>query len=216
MYQHFWKRLLDLLLSACALVILSPILLVLAALVRIKLGSPVIFCQERVGKGEHIFKLYKFRTMTDDHDDQGNLLSDELRLTAFGKLLRATSLDELPELFNIFKGDMAIVGPRPLLPSYLPYYTAYEHRRHLVRGGLTPPEVLYQNILPTWEEQFSYEVTYAEHVSLWLDVRIIFATIRGVLQRNKVDYGTYVRKSLIDERTSERKEDRVYGSGQLY
>ena len=137
MYKHFFKRLIDFILSLIALIVLSPILLIVALLVRTKLGSPVIFKQERPGLNEKIFTLYKFRTMTDAKDEQGNLLPDEIRLTKFGKLLRSTSLDELPELFNILKGDMAIVGPRPLLVSYLPFYNDNEEHRHDVRPGLT-------------------------------------------------------------------------------
>ena len=137
MYRHFIKRLLDIVLSGIALVILSPVYLILAIMIRVKLGSPVIFHQERPGKDEKIFTLCKFRTMTDERDENGNLLPDNKRLTKFGKLLRATSLDELPELWNIFKGDMSIIGPRPLLVSYLPYYTKEEQLRHTVRPGLT-------------------------------------------------------------------------------
>lgn len=137
MYKNFIKRCMDFLLSLCGIIVLSPILLVLVVLVRVKLGSPVLFHQERPGRHEKIFKLYKFRSMTDERDAQGNLLPDEERLTKFGKLLRSTSLDELPELFNILKGDMSLIGPRPLLVRYLPYYTDEERRRHDVRPGLT-------------------------------------------------------------------------------
>ena len=137
MYRHFFKRFFDILLSACALLVLSPVLLIVAVLVWLKLGSPVVFCQERPGKNEKIFRMYKFRSMTDARDKDGNPLPDEVRLTRFGKLLRSTSLDELPELWNILKGDMSIVGPRPLLVKYLPLYNEEQHRRHNVRPGLT-------------------------------------------------------------------------------
>ena len=136
-YARYIKRILDVLLSGCALIVLSPVLLIVAVLVRTKLGSPVIFCQERPGKNEKIFKMYKFRSMTDARDENGELLPDEVRLTHFGKVLRSTSLDELPELWNIFKGDMSIVGPRPLLVKYLPRYNEEQHHRHDVTPGLT-------------------------------------------------------------------------------
>ena len=137
MYRLFFKRFLDFTLSLIAIIILSPIYIIVAILIRIKLGSPVIFCQERPGKDEKVFKMYKFRTMTDAKDENGNLLPDDIRLTSFGKKIRATSLDELPELFNILKGDMSLIGPRPLLVKYLPYYTDEERHRHDVRPGLT-------------------------------------------------------------------------------
>ena len=156
-YVRAGKRLLDLLLSGVGLLVLSPVFLVVAVLVRTKLGSPVIFCQERPGKDEKIFKMYKFRTMTDARDAEGRLLSDEERVTGFGRLLRSTSLDELPELWNIFKGDMSVVGPRPLMTEYLPYYTEQEHHRHDVRPGLTGlAQVNGRNFL-TWEEIFHLE-----------------------------------------------------------
>ena len=136
-YARYIKRILDVLLSGCALIVLSPVLLIVAVLVRTKLGSPVIFCQERPGKDEKIFKMYKFRSMTDARDENGELLPDEVRLTKFGRALRSTSLDELPELWNIFKGDMSIVGPRPLLVRDVAYMDAQQHRRHEVRPGLT-------------------------------------------------------------------------------
>ena len=141
--------------------------------------------------------------MLNECDENGDLLSDEIRLTKFGKLLRSTSLDELPELFNILKGDLSIVGPRSLLVDYLPYYSDYERQRHTVKGGLTPPEVLYNNIMPTWEEQFKYEVNYANNVSFILDLKILFATFKGVFKRNSSAYGSYVRKLLSEERHKE-------------
>ena len=160
MYKHFFKRLIDFILSLIALIILSPILLILAILVRIKLGSPIIFKQKRPGLDEKIFILYKFRTMTDAKDEHGNLLPDEIRLTKFGKLLRSTSLDELPELFNILKGDMAIVGPRPLLVRYLPLYNDHQKHRHDVRPGFTGWAQCNGRNAISWEEKFDLDVYY--------------------------------------------------------
>lgn len=206
MYGKYIKRLLDIICSLSAIIVLSPVLIIVSVLVRIKLGLPIIFKQQRVGKDERIFTMYKFRTMTDERDENGNLLPNEARFTKFGSILRATSLDELPELINILNGDISIVGPRSLLVDYLPYYTECERQRHKVRGGLTPPEVLYDNITPTWEKQFEYEVHYANNVSLMLDVRIVFATIKGVSKRNAVDYGNYVRGSFSEERENSCKD----------
>ena len=177
MYRHFFKRFLDIVLSACALVVLSPVLLAVAILVRIKLGSPVTFCQERPGKGEKIFKMYKFRSMSDARDENGELLPDEVRLTRFGRILRSTSLDELPELWNIFKGDMSIVGPRPLLVKYLPRYNAKQRHRHDVRPGLTGlAQVSGRNAI-TWEEKFALDLQYISHITFLNDVKIMFATV---------------------------------------
>lgn len=166
MYKLFVKRVLDFVLSLIAIIVLSPVYLIVAILVRTKLGSPIIFTQERPGKGEKIFKMYKFRSMTDERDKNGKILPDDVRLTKFGKLLRSTSLDELPELFNILKGDMSIVGPRPLMARYLPYYKERERKRHTVRPGLTGyAQVKGRNSL-TWDERFEYDVEYVEKVSL--------------------------------------------------
>ncbi len=184
MYKKCFKRCLDFLLSLCGIVVLSPILAVLAVLVRVKLGSPVLFHQERPGRHEKIFKLYKFRYMTDEKDADGNLLPDEVRLTRFGKLLRSTSLDELPELFNILKGDMSLIGPRPLLVRYLPYYTEEERHRHDVRPGLTGlAQVNGRNALG-WEDRFRYDLDYVNHISLGLDLKIIGMTVGKVLKRS--------------------------------
>ena len=185
-YARYIKRILDVLLSGCALVVLFPVLLIVAVLVRTKLGSPVIFCQERVGKDEKIFKMYKFRSMTDARDENGELLPDEVRLTKFGRALRATSLDELPELWNIFKGDMSIVGPRPLLVRYLPRYNEEQHHRHDVRPGLTGwAQVNGRNAL-SWEDKFRLDVWYCEHVSFSLDVKVIFLTVKCVLHHEGI------------------------------
>ena len=189
-YEKYIKRALDILLSATALLILWPVLLVTAILVRTKLGSPVVFCQERPGKDEKIFRLYKFRSMTDEKDADGNLLPDEVRLTKFGRFLRSTSLDELPELWNILKGDMSIVGPRPLLVKYLPYYTAEERHRHDVRPGLTGwAQVNGRNTL-SWEEKFRYDVFYVEHVSFALDLKTVILTVINVLRREGISSET--------------------------
>ena len=185
-YCRYIKRLLDILLSGCALIVLSPVLLIVAIFVRTKLGSPVIFCQERPGKNEKIFKMYKFRSMTDERDEKGNLLPDEVRLTKFGRLLRSTSLDELPELWNIFKGDMSIVGPRPLLVKYLPLYNEEQRHRHDVRPGLTGlAQVSGRNAI-TWEEKFSHDVHYVEQVSFFLDIRIVMLTVKKVLKHEGI------------------------------
>lgn len=185
-YARYIKRLLDILLSGCALIVLSPVLLIVAVLVRTKLGSPVIFCQERPGKDEKIFKMYKFRSMTDERDENGKLLPDELRLTKFGRALRSTSLDELPELWNIFKGDMSIVGPRPLLVRYLPLYNEEQHHRHDVIPGLTGwAQVNGRNAL-SWEEKFRLDVWYSEHVSFLLDVKVILLTVKCVLHHEGI------------------------------
>jgi lipopolysaccharide/colanic/teichoic acid biosynthesis glycosyltransferase len=189
-YERYIKRFLDIVLSGGALIVLSPVLLVTAILVRTKLGSPVIFCQERPGKDEKIFKLYKFRSMTDERDENGNLLPDEVRLTRFGKLLRSTSLDELPELWNIFRGDMSIVGPRPLLVRYLPLYNAEQKHRHDVRPGLTGwAQVNGRNTL-SWEDKFRYDVDYVNQISFMLDVKVIFMTVKKVFCREGISSET--------------------------
>lgn len=192
MYKHFFKRLIDFILSLIALIVLSPILLIVALLVRTKLGSPVIFKQERPGLNEKIFTLYKFRTMTDAKDEQGNLLPDDIRLTKFGKLLRSTSLDELPELFNILKGDMAIVGPRPLLVRYLPLYNEHQKHRHDVRPGFTGWAQCNGRNAISWEEKFDLDVYYTKHVSLLLDIKIILKTVKVVLFREGISSETSV------------------------
>ena len=186
MYCRVFKRLFDIVLSACALVALSPVLLAVAILVRTKLGSPVIFCQERPGKDEKIFKLYKFCSMTDGRDEHGDLLPDEVRLTKFGKLLRSTSLDELPELWNILRGDMSIVGPRPLLVKYLPLYNEEQRHRHDVRPGLTGLAQISGRNAISWEEKFALDIQYVAHITFLNDVRIIFATVGKVFRRDGI------------------------------
>jgi undecaprenyl phosphate N,N'-diacetylbacillosamine 1-phosphate transferase len=209
MYGKFIKRILDLLLSIIAVIVLSPVYLLLAILVRTKLGKPVLFTQERIGKGEKTFKLYKFRSMTDQRDEEGNLLPDEVRLTGFGKKLRSTSLDELPELFNIIKGDMSIIGPRPMPTAYLPYYREDERVIHTVRGGLIPPDVLTLHSVFDWDEQFQNEIRYAKNVTFLTDVRIIFAVFLILLKRNENQYGGQVRKPLTEVRKEMKEEMKV-------
>lgn len=186
MYRHFFKRFFDIVLSACALVVLSPVLLIIAVLVRIKLGHPVIFCQERPGKDEKIFKLYKFRSMTDARDENGELLPDEVRLTAFGQKLRSTSLDELPELWNILKGDMSIVGPRPQLVRDMVFMTPEQRRRHTVRPGLTGwAQVSGRNAIE-WEDRLRHDLEYIERISLAEDSKIIFFTVFCIFRHNDI------------------------------
>lgn len=192
MYKRFVKRCLDFLLSLAALIILSPVLLLVAILVRCKLGSPILFKQKRPGLHEKIFCMYKFRTMTDAKDADGNLLPDEVRLTKFGKLLRSTSLDELPELFNILKGDMAIVGPRPLLVQYLPRYNERQRRRHDVRPGFTGLAQVNGRNSISWQEKFEWDVRYVENVSFLMDLRIIAKTVKVVLKRDGISSETSV------------------------
>lgn len=192
MYARYIKRWLDFILSLFAIIVLSPILLIVAMLIRIKLGSPVIFKQERPGLHEKIFTLYKFRTMTDEKDKDGNLLPDDQRLTKFGKLLRSTSLDEIPELFNILKGDMSIVGPRPLLVKYLPLYNEHQKHRHDVRPGFTGWAQCNGRNAISWEEKFNLDIYYVKHVSFRLDLSIIFKTIKIVFLREGISSDTSV------------------------
>lgn len=189
-YRYAIKRFLDIFLSGLALILLSPILIVVAILVRTKLGSPVLFKQERPGKNEKIFTLYKFRTMTDEKDETGQLLPDEVRLTSFGKMLRSTSLDELPELINIFKGEMSIIGPRPLLVKYLPLYNEEQKHRHDVRPGLTGLAQINGRNAITWEKKFEYDVEYVNNLSFILDCQIFFGTIMAVLKREGISSAT--------------------------
>lgn len=200
-YEAYIKRPLDFCLSFGAFIVLSPVMGVTAVLVKTKLGSPVLFKQRRPGKDEKIFEIYKFRTMTDETDKDGNLLSDEDRLTGFGKLLRSTSLDELPELLNIIKGDMAVVGPRPLLTRYLPYYSQNERNRHSVRPGLTGnAQINGRNNLP-WDDRLKLDVDYVNRITFLNDFNIVIKTIRKVLvHADVVDAGTFVMPDLDKER----------------
>ena len=209
MYRLFIKRLLDIVLSGMALILLSPVYLILAILIRVKLGSPVIFHQERPGKDEKIFTLCKFRTMTDERDENGELLPDAVRLTKFGKLLRATSLDELPELWNIFKGDMSIIGPRPLLVSYLPYYTEKEKLRHTVRPGLTGlAQVSGRNFLD-WDRRLQKDVEYVKNLSFLMDLKVIFMTIKVVLVKEDVAEDTnFVEGNFAEIRKARMEQNK--------
>ena len=189
-YEKYVKRPQDFVLAAVALVLLSPLLVVVWVLVRIKLGSPVLFCQERPGLGEKIFTLYKFRTMLPPKDGNIDPSQDAERLTPFGKKLRATSLDELPELFNILKGDMSFVGPRPLLVRYLPRYNERQHLRHTVRPGITGLAQTHGRNSLTWEEKFEWDVKYTERITFLGDWKIIFDTVRVVLKRDGISDGT--------------------------
>lgn len=189
-YGSYVKRILDIILSAFMIFIISPFLLVLAIVVRIKLGSPVLFCQERPGKDGKIFKLYKFRSMTEERDENGELLPDDIRLTAFGKKLRSTSLDELPELFNILKGDMSFIGPRPLLVKYLPLYNERQSHRHDVRPGITGYAQVNGRNAITWEDKFEKDVWYVENLSFVTDMKILFKTVAVVFKREGISSET--------------------------
>lgn len=191
-YEKFIKRPQDFCCALLALIVLSPVLLIVAILVRIKLGSPVLFTQDRPGLNGKVFKLYKFRTMTSEKDENGNLLSDEVRLTGFGKKLRATSLDELPELINILKGDMAIVGPRPLLVRYLPRYNKHQARRHEVRPGFTGYAQVNGRNSISWEDKFDLDVKYVDNITFLGDWKIILKTIGTVLKRDGISSDTSV------------------------
>ncbi|EGB20281.1 bacterial sugar transferase [[Clostridium] symbiosum WAL-14673] len=204
MYRKYIKRLLDIMMSAAGIIVLSPVMLVTAFLVRIKLGSPVIFKQKRPGKNEKIFEMYKFRSMTNERDQDGNLLPDEVRLTEFGKTLRATSLDELPELFNILKGDMSVVGPRPQLVRDMVFMTQRQRKRHSVLPGLTGLAQVNGRNNISWEEKLKWDLQYVNHVSFRADILIIIKTIQKVIQKEDIsmegmetaeDLGDYLLRS---------------------
>lgn len=206
MYRKYIKRLLDIVCALAAIIVFSWLYIIVAVLVRIKLGSPIIFKQERPGKDEKIFTLYKFRTMTDKRDKNGNLLPDDVRLTKFGRLLRKTSLDELPEAFNILKGDMSVVGPRPLLVEYLPYYTEEERHRHDVRPGLTGMAQVHGRNALLWEEKFAYDLTYVNHTTFSGDVKIIFETVwKAFVKQDGIRVGSqHIVKRLDQERVPQK------------
>lgn len=189
MYRKFGKRLFDIVCSLCGLVVLSPMLLILALIMKINLGSPVIFNQERPGHKGKIFKLFKFRSMTNKKDENGNLLSDNERLTFLGKILRTTSMDELPELWNILKGDMSMVGPRPLLVQYLTLYSTEQMHRHDVKPGLTGYAQVNGRNSITWDEKFKLDCWYVDNLSFWLDIKIIFTTFVKVFKRKGINSG---------------------------
>lgn len=200
MYKRFIKRFLDIVLSGIAIIVLSPLYLIISIIVRVQMGSPILFSQERIGKDENVFKLKKFRSMTNETDSEGNLLDEQLRLTKFGIALRSSSLDELPELFAIFKGDMSIVGPRPLPTYYGPYYLPEERKRHQVRGGLIPPDGLSKETTPKWEVQFEYDNYYVDNVSFLLDCKIILTTFLILFKRVENNYGAEDRPHLNEYR----------------
>lgn len=201
LYRQFFKRFYDILLSGLAILVLSPILLILIIVGAIKMKGNPFFTQQRPGKNGKVFKLIKFRTMTNAKDENGNLLPDKERITKYGKLLRSTSLDELPELVNIFVGHMSIVGPRPLLVKYLPYYTEEEKRRHDVRPGLTGLAQVNGRNLVNWDERLAYDVKYVSSISLWNDIKIILTTVLKVLKRSDIELGKKFKEgSFIEQR----------------
>ena len=204
MYKRVIKRLLDILISALVLICFCWLFLILWILVRVKLGGPAIFTQDRPGLNEKVFKLYKFRSMTNERDENGNLLPDEVRLTKFGKILRKTSLDELPEFWNILKGDMSFIGPRPLLVKYLPYYNDRERLRHSIRPGLTGYAQVHGRNAISWEQKFEYDIYYVEHLSFITDIKIIIDTIKAVFKSEGIalnaleDFDEYRKHSNSD------------------
>ena len=202
MYKHFFKRIFDFILSLLAIICLSPLLLVVTIWLHFaNKGAGAFFFQERPGKDEKIFKVIKFKSMTDERDAEGNLLPDKDRITTVGKIVRKTSLDELPQLFNVLKGDMALIGPRPLLPEYLPYYTEIEKKRHTVRPGISGwAQCPGRNNL-SWDDKLALDVYYVEHLSFWMDLRIIFTTIKNVLSNKDVNVVPSLKGGkLSDER----------------
>ena len=196
-YEKYFKRPFDLLCGFAALIVFCWLYIILAIIIRIKLGSPILFTQERPGKNEKIFKLYKFRTMTDEKDENGKLLPDEMRLTRFGKMLRATSLDEIPEVFNIIKGDMSVVGPRPLLVKYLPLYSEEQKHRHDVRPGLSGHAQVNGRNSVSWEEKFKLDVEYVYNITFLGDLKIIFCTVRKA----------FIKREGISSQTSVTMEE---------
>ena len=206
MYQKYIKRFFDIVLSIAAIALLSPVLIVLAILVRVKLGSPVLFRQKRPGYHGEIFGLMKFRTMTDERDENGELLPDEVRLTPFGKKLRSTSLDELPEFFNILKGEMSFVGPRPLLVQYLPLYNEEQAHRHDVLPGLTGwAQVNGRNAI-SWEKKFEYDVYYTRNNSFLLDLKIVFMTVGRVIKRDGISSETHATMEFFTGTPADKEQ----------
>ena len=206
-YRVWVKRPMDFILSLCAIIVLAPVLLIIAIMVRVKLGSPVLFKQKRPGLNEKIFTLYKFRTMTDERDENGELLPDSVRLAKFGRLLRSTSLDELPELFNIIKGDMSVVGPRPLLIEYLPLYNNHQKRRHEVRPGLSGHAQVNGRNAISWEDKFKLDVEYVDNVSFIGDWKIIFLTLKKAFMREDINSETAATMELF--KGTNNAEERV-------
>lgn len=199
-YEKYFKRPLDLFCGLLAVIVFCWLYAIVAVLVRVKLGRPVLFTQDRPGKDEKIFKLYKFRTMTDARDENGELLPDDKRLTRFGRLLRSTSLDELPEAFNIIKGDMSIIGPRPLLMEYLPYYKGMERHRHDVRPGLSGwAQINGRNAIDSWEQRFEYDLEYVENISFRFDLKIILGTVIKTIKRSDIQVGSQIKVGRLDD-----------------
>ena len=199
MYKHFFKRLFDFCISLMALIIISPILLVITIWLHFaNKGAGAFFFQERPGKDAKIFKVIKFKTMTDERDAEGNLLPDEQRLTKVGKFVRSTSIDELPQLINVLKGDMALIGPRPLLPQYLPLYSPEQMRRHEVRPGISGWAQCHGRNAISWTEKFKLDVWYVDHVSLMTDLKVIFITIKNVLMRKDINSATAATMEYFD------------------
>ena len=217
MYKRFFKRVMDIVLSMCAIVVLSPVLLILTIVGAVMMKGNPFFVQDRPGYHEKIFNMIKFRTMTNEKDENGELLPDEVRLNGYGKFLRSTSMDELPELFNILKGDLSIIGPRPLLTRYLPYYTEEERRRHDVRPGLTGYAQVHGRNYVTWEDKFRMDLWYVDHISFLTDVKIILDTVLVVLKRENVETGsqfthdgvTYLPLDVEREMKKEQKEKEI-------
>ena len=213
-YNRYVKRIIDIICALLAIMVFWWLYLIVAVLVRIKLGSPIIFKQERPGKidkktgKETIFNLYKFRTMTDKRDVEGNLLPDDVRLTKFGRILRSTSLDELPEAFNILKGDMSVIGPRPLLVEYLPYYTKEEHHRHDVRPGLSGwAQINGRNAIDSWEQRFQYDLEYVKNVSFAFDIKVVLKTIEKELKRSDIQVGKQIKVGRLDTARGNKNEN---------
>ncbi len=209
MYKKF-KRCFDFLSALVLLIVISPLFLVLALLVKVNLGSPVFFKQIRSGKDMKSFSMIKFRTMTDEKDTNGNLLSDEQRVTRFGKWLRSSSLDELPELINIIKGDMSVIGPRPLYPRYNDYFTEEEKKRFLVSGGLITPDSVDPNPIISWDKEFEYDSDYAQNLSLKKDIMVFGGVFRILFKRNTTNYGSFVRKPFDVERKEKQKNEKDF------
>ena len=209
MYKYFFKRILDIILSLIFIICFWWLYIVIAILVKTKLGSPIIFSQDRPGKNQKIFKMYKFRTMTDEKDSYGNLLPDVERLTKFGNFLRSTSLDEIPELWNVLKGEMSLVGPRPLLVDYLPYYTEEENRRHNVRPGITGwAQINGRNAL-SWEEKFKFDNEYVNNIGFFSDLKIVFLTIKKVIKKEDIsDFKNENKEERFDDYRREQREKR--------